>query len=125
MYGHAAGDALLVEVAERMRQVVRPGDLVARLGGDEFVVLLRDLPEGHVELARQVAGRLCQVLGSPYPLGRVSVSVGLCLSAWVERPDQLLGAGDRAMYAAKAAGGGQVCLAERARPVAPAPRHET
>ncbi len=59
------------------------------------------------------------------PARAVSVSLGLCLSAWVERPDQLLVAGDRAMYAVKAAGGGQVCLAERTRPVAPAPHGET
>jgi len=100
--GHDAGDALLVEVASRLRGAVGPRDVVGRLGGDEFAVLLR----GDVGAT---ATRLVQVLGAPMLLDgqelRVEASLGV-----VERSDRsslgdLLRRADVAMYAAKAAGG--------------------
>jgi diguanylate cyclase (GGDEF)-like protein len=100
--GHDAGDALLVEVATRLRGAVGARDVVGRLGGDEFAVLLR----GDVH---QTASRLVQVLGAPLLLDgqelRVEASLGV-----VERTDRsslgdLLRRADVAMYAAKAAGG--------------------
>jgi diguanylate cyclase (GGDEF)-like protein len=100
--GHDAGDALLVEVASRLRGAVGPRDVVGRLGGDEFAVLLR----GDVG---DTATRLVQVLGAPMLLDgqelRVEASLGV-----VERSDRsslgdLLRRADVAMYAAKAAGG--------------------
>jgi len=100
--GHDAGDALLVEVASRLRGAVGPRDVVGRLGGDEFAVLLR----GDVGAT---ATRLVQVLGAPLLLDgqelRVEASLGV-----VERSDRsslgdLLRRADVAMYAAKAAGG--------------------
>jgi diguanylate cyclase (GGDEF)-like protein len=100
--GHDAGDALLVEVAARLRGAVGSRDVVGRLGGDEFAILLR----GEVG---DTATRLVQVLGAPLLLDgqelRVEASLGV-----VERTDQsslsdLLRRADVAMYAAKAAGG--------------------
>ncbi|HUR51565.1 MAG TPA: bifunctional diguanylate cyclase/phosphodiesterase [Mycobacteriales bacterium] len=100
--GHDAGDALLVEVAARLRGALGPRDVVGRLGGDEFAVLLR----GDVG---ETATRLVHVLGAPLLLDgqelRVEASLGV-----VERTDlsslgDLLRRADVAMYAAKAAGG--------------------
>ena len=75
--GHAAGDALLVQLAGRLQACLRSGDTAARLGGDEFAVLL----EQGVEPAGQVAGRLVAALSAPLLLEgspvTVSVSVGL------------------------------------------------
>ena len=111
--GHTAGDALLVAVADRLAQAVRPGDLAVRLGGDEFAVLLRGLSGEDDGLAADVvAERVCAELARPYDVGgsavTVSASVGLCLRRPDDTCDDLLGCSDAAMYAAKAAGGGVV-----------------
>ena len=65
--GHAAGDALLVAVTERISGLVRGGDLVARLGGDEFAVLTEDDPS--CSRSRSMAGRLVYELRAPYVIG--------------------------------------------------------
>ena len=111
--GHAAGDALLVEVAARLRWAVREGDVCARLGGDEFVVLVHDLPVGPdaaVAEATRVAGRVQDALSAPYAVApdlAVTVSLGLVLLQG-DSADEVLNAADAAMYEAKAAGGGRV-----------------
>ena len=108
--GHADGDALLVEVAERITDMIRghPSGLVARLGGDEFAVLLRcpDKPA-----AEQLADRLVAALARPYrsaPRIPVSATIGV---AFVEPggrdPGVLLRGADLAMYEAKSAGRGR------------------
>ena len=109
--GHATGDALLVEVAERLRAVLRSGDTLARLGGDEFAVLLAD-----VAVAGVVADALVEALRVPVVLdGRelvVRMSVGATTVPTGTRPaptvDALLAQADTAMYAAKRDGGGAV-----------------
>jgi diguanylate cyclase (GGDEF)-like protein len=106
--GHAAGDELLMVVAERLRSVVRGGDTVGRMGGDEFVVLIEDSTLGAgPEL---VAQRLLDVLRQPIELatadGRtvaVTASVGIALAAGVPA-DELLRDADYALYEAKAKG---------------------
>jgi diguanylate cyclase (GGDEF)-like protein len=104
--GHAAGDALLVDVAERMRACLRKGDTVARLGGDEFAVLLED----DREPADQLARRIVDSMEMPFQLGRqrvqVTGSVGVAsLAAAGEDAqavsDRLLQCADVAMYTAK------------------------
>lgn len=65
--GHAAGDKLLVDVAQRLGEIVRGSDIVARLGGDEFVVVLTEV-EGAAAVAR-VAEKILQSLGKPYAIG--------------------------------------------------------
>ena len=108
-YGHANGDRLLAEVAERLRACVRPGDTVARLGGDEFGILLGDTA-GESE-AFAVAERIREALRKPIViLGRdvfVSASVGIAASDDEgDTPDSLLSDADLAMYRAKARGVG-------------------
>jgi diguanylate cyclase (GGDEF)-like protein/PAS domain S-box-containing protein len=110
--GHAAGDSLLVAVAERLRRVLRPSDTVARLGGDEFAVLIEEAASGEAEAA---AARLLAALTEPFeatvdePGGvRVSASVGIATGAAGQHDAaELLRHADVAMYAAKEAGKGR------------------
>ena len=105
--GHAAGDRLLVEIAERISSCLRPGDTAARLGGDEFTVLLEDIDTERQ--AVDVAERIAAALRKPVTLdGRevfVSSSIGISLSAQQGiGPDGLLRNADLALYRAKAEG---------------------
>ncbi|MEB8059284.1 putative bifunctional diguanylate cyclase/phosphodiesterase [Pseudomonas fulva] len=107
VYGHAAGDAVLVEVAERLRSCLRESDTVARLGGDEFVVLicnLRDVDESAI-----VAERILDACSKPILVGQnifqISASVGV--AAWPTdglTVDELLHHADLAMYSSKGEG---------------------
>ncbi|HTO50378.1 MAG TPA: diguanylate cyclase [Burkholderiales bacterium] len=105
--GHAAGDELLVAVAERLRAAVRKTDAVARLGGDEFAVLLTDVE--HPDTAGALAGKLVDRIGQPYMLSgrRIEVGVSIGISVYPRdgaTVDTLLSHADAAMYAAKARG---------------------
>lgn len=108
-YGHAAGDALLVAVADRLRDCVRADDFLCRVGGDEFVVLMPDVSPPQVEI---VASRVIERIAEPYDLGlqsalRVGISVGsACAPQDGTGADQLLRAADRALYQAKRLGKG-------------------
>jgi diguanylate cyclase (GGDEF)-like protein len=109
--GHAAGDALLIEVAHRLQAQVRPQDLVTRMGGDEFVVLCRDVHSAAEPVA--IAHRIVAALASPasVPGGEVVIgaSIGIALpSCSARRPLDVVSDADTAMYRAKQAGGGQV-----------------
>ena len=82
--GHAAGDELLRQVADRLRGGARSHDVVARLAGDEFVVLLTDLPRsGAVEVAERFAERVQAALAAPFDLGgsqfSTSASIGVAV----------------------------------------------
>ena len=109
-YGHAAGDELLVQVADRLGGTARPGDTVARLGGDEFAVICTDMPD--LRALIKVGERLLSLLNTPFQLSgathRISGSIGVHLSAVPIDPEQLLAAADAAMYQAKAAGRNRV-----------------
>ncbi len=106
-YGHAAGDALLRQVAERLVGSVRESDTVARLGGDEFTVILEG---GHrVEDAGRVATKILAALSAPHRLGHrelvVTTSIGIAMyPVDGDDADELLKGADIAMYSAKAAG---------------------
>lgn len=104
-HGHAAGDAVLVEIARRLRRAIRPTDLVARVGGDEFVILAAGLDE---EAAGAVAQRVLALCSAPLSIGGPSVSVSVSVGVTVEDPgadpESSVGRADTAMYAAKAAG---------------------
>jgi len=112
--GHAAGDELLVVVAERLRQSVRPTDTVARLGGDEFTVLLEDVAD--LAEARHVAERIAQQLKAPIALQSRhvtisgSIGIALCGSDESTEPGELLKAADVALYAAKHRGKSQAVV---------------
>ncbi len=104
--GHAAGDQMLVKVAERLRAAARADDLVARLGGDEFAVLLRALPAPAVAAHR--AETLLAALHEPFDLDGMRISVeasgGIAAAPATGGMAELLRRADVAMYQAKRAG---------------------
>jgi diguanylate cyclase (GGDEF)-like protein len=101
--GHATGDALLAEVAARLRENVRETDLVGRLGGDEFAIVAEDLetPDDVVRLAR----RICAALAEPYRVNdhevTSSAGVGIALGPAEGEADVLMKNADLAHYRAK------------------------
>ncbi|MGV8953868.1 MAG: putative bifunctional diguanylate cyclase/phosphodiesterase [Cypionkella sp.] len=102
--GHVAGDSLLKEVAQRLRDCVRPQDTLARLGGDEFAILIEDADD--LKTPVRVAETIIDELRQPVQLGRQSVfpscSIGIVHSSDpTATPDDLLRDADIAMYAAK------------------------
>ncbi|ROP34421.1 putative bifunctional diguanylate cyclase/phosphodiesterase [Couchioplanes caeruleus] len=105
--GHAAGDALLVQVAARLRAAVREEDTVARFGGDEFGVIVESLAARAD--AEAVAGRIAAALEEPFEVGErelhVAVSIGLACAADADDVEQLQRNADLAMYRAKSGGG--------------------
>ena len=109
-HGHAAGDAVLRQVAHLMRNTVRARDTVARLGGDEFAVLLEN---STLNEARQVADKLCTAMWREhFDHGGQDLHVGVSVGLVVARPGTteaaLMSAADAACLAAKAAGRNQV-----------------
>jgi diguanylate cyclase (GGDEF)-like protein len=105
--GHAAGDALLVAVTERISDSVREGDLVARLGGDEFAILTEDASD--LSRSRAMAERLTRELRAPYLIGdnhvTTSASIGIASARDAgENAADVVRNADVAMYLAKANG---------------------
>ncbi len=112
--GHSVGDDVLVDVARRLRIVVRPGDTLARLGGDEFAVVLEDV-EGRA--AAEVAAKdLLDAVGLGVEvLGRhqgLSASAGVVVTSGDVTADEVLRDADTAMYEAKMRGKGRVAVFE-------------
>lgn len=109
MHGHARGDVLLQGVASRLTGELREDDYVARLGGDEFVCIIA--PPANPERLRAIANRLRHAVTRPYSADGEHYVIG-CSVGYSLFPDDGLEAGllldraDRAMYSAKAAGGG-------------------
>lgn len=109
--GHAIGDQLLTRVAERMRRIVREGDVVGRMGGDEFAILQPRVE--HPEQTLGLAGRLVQGIRQPIEIEghvvRVGVSIGIALHPEHGRSaDRLMRCADAALYEAKAGGRNEV-----------------
>jgi diguanylate cyclase (GGDEF)-like protein/PAS domain S-box-containing protein len=106
--GHNAGDAYLIETANRVRSMLRPGDSLARMGGDEFVALFQGI-DGEAA-ARSIAARIIQAVSQPYSCHgallhpKTSIGIVLCDDPAVAS-DELISRADRAMYAAKRQGG--------------------
>lgn len=109
LYGHASGDALLQEVAVRLKAAVRDNDIVARLGGDDFAIVLKGLRDAHGD-ARAVARKVLaafeepvRLRGSPLP---VQASLGIALHEYArDDVESLMHRAHEAMCAAKRAGG--------------------
>jgi diguanylate cyclase (GGDEF)-like protein len=108
--GHAHGDALLLQVADRLAGVMREGDTLSRYSGDEFVVVWRALTGA--DAVSRLAARLFAVLADPFDLGDTSVnltaSVGVASGGVTGSGDELLMDADAAMYDAKRQGGARL-----------------
>ncbi|MDZ7844484.1 MAG: GGDEF domain-containing protein, partial [Anaerolineales bacterium] len=111
-YGHAAGDAVLQAVGERMVDILRESDLVARWGGDEFTILLYDV--GDTESLQIVANKIFSALEKPVDIDQQSLVVEVSMGTAKyprdgEDIDTLLRHADAAMYEAKKTTGNSCC----------------
>ncbi|MDR3391096.1 MAG: EAL domain-containing protein [Sulfuriferula sp.] len=107
VFGHEAGDEVLVEVAHRLSRAVRGEDTVARLGGDEFVLLMNEFDD--MNEVEAMIGRVLTMVSAPYRIGneivKINASIGMTLYPLDDAdPDTLLRHADQAMYQAKQAG---------------------
>ncbi|WP_423865772.1 putative bifunctional diguanylate cyclase/phosphodiesterase [Bradyrhizobium sp.] len=108
IFGHAAGDKLLREVAARLKRHIRPGDMLARLGGDEFAIILsRDASE-----AESIAARVTQAVSEPFDLDGTIVHIGASVGIAIapddaETADDVMRYADLALYRAKETGRGR------------------
>jgi diguanylate cyclase (GGDEF)-like protein len=121
--GHLAGDAVLAETAERVRDVVRSADVACRVGGDEFAVIL---PESTTADADQLYHRLLGAVSS-HPVGqagRLSISAGMAEIREDDNPTAFFERADEALYRAKEHGKGQVVSHEAPLETAPPPADE-
>jgi len=122
--GHAAGDMLLCQVAQRLRENVTEQDILARLGGDEFVIVQTE--GSQPQAAEMLANRVVETLCAPYRIGNaeveigVSIGIAICDSSGLNI-DSMLRRADRALYSAKIGGRGvwHLSVGEDA-PLAPA-----
>ncbi len=118
-FGHAAGDLLLRQVAQRLAALVKAqvkgGATIARLGGDEFAIVL---PDGSGDRAEKLAQRIVKDMARPFPLGDegragaavVGASVGWALAPFdADTPEDLLRCADLALYRVKEQGRGAAC----------------
>jgi len=104
--GHAAGDHLLRDVADRLSGIVRPHDLLGRLGGDEFVVICEELTAEYPIAA--IAQRIGDALRTPFSLDgerfQITASIGVTSALPSAEPEELIAQADTAMYRAKQLG---------------------
>lgn len=116
LHGHIVGDWLLREVSHRILGCVRKSDTVARIGGDEFVILLTRIsqPSNAQDVAENMRNALEQTFVHPENLDlEISVSIGIALYPdHADNVQDLLSAGDDAMYKAKSAGRNKVVMLE-------------
>jgi diguanylate cyclase (GGDEF)-like protein len=98
-YGHAAGDLVLAEFAQRLRRAVRGSDLPVRIGGDEFMVLLPECPADRVPIMlSRVSGMQVTLSGRQVP---VEYSAGWAQYQDGDTPEKLVERADQALYASK------------------------
>ena len=111
--GHAAGDKLLIDVADTIRRNIRSGDTAARVGGDEFVVVLNPVvgPSAAFAIASRLRDAIVSDVQRESPGIAFGASVGLAISEFHDTPSSLLKRADTALYRAKANHGSAVELA--------------
>ncbi|MBF0529375.1 MAG: GGDEF domain-containing protein, partial [Deltaproteobacteria bacterium] len=114
-FGHAVGDAVLVEAAQRFLDCLRKVDVVARFGGDEFVILLTEIHE--VEDAVHVANKVVAAFRKPFDAleRRVEISSSIGIAIFPDHGidlEELLRISDEALYQTKEAGRDGYCLSE-------------
>ena len=115
--GHAAGDALLIEVAKKLQARLRAVDTFARIAGDEFVIILEGITDRQsvLNVADIVLEEVCSVTSIAGQAIKISASIGIAWLSSIPRmlwkPDTLLAAADDAMYAAKRSGKNRYCIA--------------
>ncbi len=112
--GHPAGDALLIEVATRLKSLLRETDVLARLGGDEFAIIQAS-ESNQREAARSLAERIIAVLGKPFAIDGADINIGTSIGIALApehgtASDSLLKMADLALYRAKSAGRNGYCF---------------
>jgi diguanylate cyclase (GGDEF)-like protein/PAS domain S-box-containing protein len=114
--GHICGDHLLIGIAERLKQCIRPVDQIARLGGDEFTILIQGVTD--LKEVTDIAERIQEEVAQPFDLSGyetlTTASIGIAIySAEYEQPEDLLRDADTAMYEAKSLGKAQYVIFDR------------
>jgi diguanylate cyclase (GGDEF)-like protein len=117
-FGHPVGDALLKQVAARLKSVTSPGDLIVRMGGDEFILVQKSASCGDAELMAQ---RIFESVSAPYRVAGHDVAIGVSIGVAVspddgQSVDALLSRSDKALYRAKQSRGGYVLARELPTP---------
>lgn len=109
-FGHATGDEVLRQLAQRFRNAVRPTDAVARLGGDEFAIILSPVREKAA--AETVARKIVEVASQPFHVGTESIHIGASVGVAMAEPEEgteaFMARADSLVYLAKSRGRGQV-----------------
>lgn len=114
-YGHAVGDMLLCEVAQRIQHCLRPSDTVGRIGGDEFIVLISNLTEQACEEVLLIGKRICHTLSQPFQIASFTLNISSSIGVAIY-PDHgvdevtLSKNADHAMYQIKQNGRNGVCI---------------
>ena len=125
-FGHASGDAALVETSRRLKSQLRPVDILARIGGEEFLLILPCITDAD---ATRLAEKICRIFSdAPFTLPNsptsvnLTISIGICIATadtLMARPvnkiaAELINHADRALYSAKSLGRNQVRLIRQA-----------
>jgi diguanylate cyclase (GGDEF)-like protein len=111
-YGHQVGDQAIQAMADACKQLMRPTDIVARYGGEEFIITLThtDSP-GAVKVAERLRQAVSEIaLATDQGTLKFTISIGVGTYAKPNRLDQIIGAADEALYAAKEGGRNRVCV---------------
>ena len=120
-YGHDVGDNVLVEVAKRLKAVLRDSDIICRHAGDEFVILSTGHQQNEEYIAAEVAVKILESLNAPCSLGdniiplSASIGIALCPDNGRDYKD-LIREADKAMYEAKKSDIINFCFAEVSEP---------
>lgn len=118
VHGHAAGDAVLVSIAQTLQQASRKEDTVCRWGGEEFLIISPNVQLAEASMVAERFRKLISELKIEFAGKPISVTASLGLAAWdadLTTQDQLLSQSDQAMYAAKSAGRNRVATYARGK----------